>query len=170
MAARKPSDQDQVVNNVPFHRALVDLLRQQENDENIPFRVRTPPLLFPFIDKLFAEKEGISEEGEHDGEDQEQTLNQSAHQWLVDLKDVDKTIIGSKENLSELLSTFADAFDLSVTSDRCHPDCNLRHLSCLGALEDRHARLNPAVRRDLPKRLILPNVWLLATEEEQHVG
>jgi hypothetical protein len=35
--------------------------------------------------------------------DQEQNLNQSAHQWLVDPKDVDKTIIGSKENLSELL-------------------------------------------------------------------
>jgi S-adenosylmethionine/arginine decarboxylase-like enzyme len=89
-----------------------------------------------------SEKEGVTEDSKHDGVEQEQNHNQSAHQLLVDLKDVEKTRIGSEEKLSEFLITFAGAFDLSVTNYHCHTDSNLRYLSCLGALEDGHVGIH----------------------------
>jgi S-adenosylmethionine/arginine decarboxylase-like enzyme len=167
MAARKPSshqDKDGKTLSFPI-MVLVALLwglavvlalaagRESRKyffpDENAP----TPPSLHrQVLDsqtcsstwiKVGSEKEGITEEGEHhDGVEQEQNYHQSAHQLVVDLKGVDTTRIGSEENLSEFLITFANAFDLSVTDYHCHTDSNLRFLSCLGALENGHVGIH----------------------------
>ena len=95
--------------------------------------------------KVDSEKQGVTEESEQDGVEQEQNdhYQQSAHHsLLVDLKDVDTTRIGSEESLAEFLITFADAFDMSVTNYYCHTNSNVRYLSCLGALEDGHVGIH----------------------------
>jgi S-adenosylmethionine/arginine decarboxylase-like enzyme len=159
MVAPRPSDKDGGGKTVSLPRAFVALLasvvvalaagRESRKyffpDEN----TSTPlPLHRHVLDsqtcssitwiKVDSEKEGVTEESEQDDVEQEDDRNYSAHQMFVDLKDVDTTRIGSEENLSEFLITFAHAFDLSVTNYYCHTDSNLRYVSCLGALEDGH--------------------------------
>jgi S-adenosylmethionine/arginine decarboxylase-like enzyme len=165
MAARKPSDEDGGGGKtVSLPQVFVALLAavviavtagRESRTYFFPDENASTPLSFhgqEILDsqtcssmtwvKVDSEKEGVTEEGEYDDVEQEQKRSQSAHQLLVDLKDVDKTRIGSEETLSEFLITFADAFDLSVTNYHCHTNSNLRYLSCLGALEDGHVGIH----------------------------
>jgi S-adenosylmethionine/arginine decarboxylase-like enzyme len=161
MAARKPSDQDGVGKTVSLPQVFVALLAAvviavtAGRESRKYFFSDETPLSFhrqEILDsqtcssttwiQVDSEKEGVTEDSKHDGVEQEQNHNQSAHQLLVDLKDVEKTRIGSEEKLAEFLITFAGAFDLSVTNYHCHTDSNLRYLSCLGALEDGHVGIH----------------------------
>jgi S-adenosylmethionine/arginine decarboxylase-like enzyme len=166
MAARKPSDKDGGGKTVSLPQVVVALLAAvvialaagresrkyffpDENTSSTPLSLHRQVLdsqtcsSITWI-KVDSEKKSVPEESEQDGVEQEQNQNQnqSARHLFVDLKDVDTTKIGSEENLSEFLITFADAFDLSVTNYYCHTDSNLRYLSCLGALEDGHVGIH----------------------------